>query len=65
MSGDHNMHCSANAPKWEAYLNPLYFNMWCVRPRGEFVLGKTFYVQSQAVADDLARELNAVPRPAE
>lgn len=49
------------APAWEAFADPAYFDMWCVREVGERRFGHGFHLVNADEAHGLCDLLNAVP----
>lgn len=43
---------------WESFLDESYFNMWCIRPRGDKRFGVGFHLSNGDEAALLARALN-------
>lgn len=52
---------TAGEPRWEAFLDTSYYDLWAVRPVGETRFNSTFHVRSKDEADALVATLTASP----
>lgn len=49
---------------WECFRDEAFFDMWCVRPKGERRFGHSFHVTTEEEADGLVALLSASPSEA-
>lgn len=55
----------SEAMNWEVFCDPVYYDLWAVRPVGETRWGCVFHLNSREEAEGLAKLLtdNRVPSP--